>query len=70
MDEASLEILACSVSYFPEMKTIYKMLNELEEHLPKEANPILHSDQGFQYQNPGYQARLKNEYYLKHVTQK
>lgn len=59
LDEASLEILACSVSHSPEMKTIYKMLDELEKHLPKEANPILHSDQGFQYKNPGYQARLK-----------
>ena len=59
VDEASLEIFACSVSYSLEMKTIYKMLDELEEHLPKEANPILHSDQGFQYQNPGYQSRLK-----------
>ncbi|QNQ80689.1 IS3 family transposase [Lactobacillus sp. PV034] len=59
VDEASLEILACCTSYSPEMKTIYQMLDELEEKLPKDANPILHSDQGFQYQNAGYQARLK-----------
>lgn len=59
VDEASLEILACSTSYLPEMKTIHQMLDELEEKLPKDANPILHSDQGFQYQNADYQARLK-----------
>ncbi|QNQ81611.1 IS3 family transposase [Lactobacillus sp. PV012] len=59
VDEASLEILACAVSYSPEMKTIYRMLDELEVNLPKDARPILHSDQGFQYQNAGYQARLK-----------
>lgn len=59
VDEASLEILACSVSYSPEMKTIYEMLDELEQNLPKDSHPILHSDQGFQYQTPGYQARLK-----------
>lgn len=59
VDEASLEILACAVSYSPEMKTIYKMLDELETNLPKDARPILHSDQGFQYQHAGYQARLK-----------
>ena len=59
VDEASLEILACAVSYSPEMKTIYRMLDELKASLPKDARPILHSDQGFQYQNAGYQARLK-----------
>lgn len=54
VDEASLEILACAVSYSPKMKTIYRMLDELEVNLPKGARPILHSDQGFQYQNAGY----------------
>lgn len=29
VDEASLEILTCSVSYSPEMKTIYQMLDKL-----------------------------------------
>ena len=43
LDEASLEILACSVSHSPEMKTIYKMLDELEKHLPNEANPAFRS---------------------------
>lgn len=59
IDEASLEILACAASYSPEMITIYAMLDELEANLPSTARPILHSDQGFQYQNAGYQARLK-----------
>ncbi len=70
VDEASLEILACSVSHSPEMKTIYKMLDELEKHLPKEANPILHSDQEFQYQNPGYQARLKEMNIIQSMSRK
>lgn len=65
VDKASLEILACAVSYSPEMKTIYAMLDELAAKLPKGAHPILHSDQGFQYQTPGYQARLKEM----HITQ-
>lgn len=59
IDEASLEILACTASYSPEMKTIYTMLDELKTKLPQEAHPILHSDQGFQYQNVGYQERIK-----------
>lgn len=47
IDEASLEILACAVSYSPEMITIYDMLDELEANLPSPARPILHLDQGF-----------------------
>ena len=54
-----MEILACTASYSPEMKTIYTMLDELKTKLPQEAHPILHSDQGFQYQNVGYQERIK-----------
>jgi putative transposase len=65
VDEASLEILACAVSYSPEMQTIYAMLDELAGKLPSNAHPILHSDQGFQYQTPGYQTRLKQM----HITQ-
>lgn len=56
VDEASLEILACAVSYSPEMITIYDMLDELESNLPTNACPILHSDQDCQYQNAGCQA--------------
>ena len=59
IDEATLEILACLVSYSSEMKTIYAMLDELEDKLSKGAYPIMHSDQGFQYQTIGYQNRLK-----------
>ncbi len=58
IDEASLEILACQVSYSPNMRLVYDMLTELKQKLPETAQPILHSDQGFQYRNNGYQARL------------
>lgn len=70
VDEASLEILACSVSYSPEMKTIYQMLDELKENLPKDVKPILHSDQGFQYQNAGYQTRLKEMDIIQSMSRK
>lgn len=70
VDEASLEILACAVSYSPEMKTIYNMLDELTDNLPPGAAPILHSDQGFQYQNPGYQARLKKMNIIQSMSRK
>lgn len=46
------------------------MLDELKEHLPKEANSILHLDQGFQYQKPGYQARLKEMNIIQSMSRK
>lgn len=70
IDEASLEILACAVSYSPEMKTIYAMLDELESKLPKGARPIMHSDQGFQYQNIGYQNRLREMNIIQSMSRK
>ena len=59
IDKASLEILACQVSYSPNMKLVYDMLAELKHKLPKTAQPILHSDQGFQYRHSGYQTKLR-----------
>ena len=59
IDEASLEILACQVSYSPNMRLVYDMLAELKQKLPETAQPILHSDQGFQYRHYGYQTKLR-----------
>ena len=59
IDEASLEILACQVSYSPNMNLVYDMLAKLKQKLPETAQPILHSDQGFQYYDSGYQAKLR-----------
>ena len=58
MDEASLEILACTASYSPDMDLVLGMLDELETKLPAYSHPVIHSDQGSQYQSPTYQARL------------
>ena len=59
IDESSLEIQACQVSYSPNMRLVYDMLAELKQKLPETAQPILHSDQGFQYRHSGYQAKLR-----------
>lgn len=59
VDEASLEILACTASYSPDMELVLGMLDELETKLPAYSHPVIHSDQGSQYQSPTYQARLK-----------
>ena len=60
VDEASLEILACTASYSPDMDLVLGMLDELETKLPAYAHPVIHSDQGIQYQSKTYQARLKD----------
>ena len=58
-DEASREVLAFSVSSSPNKEMIQDTLNELKRHLLPGSRPILHSDQGWQYQIPSYVAQLK-----------
>ncbi len=41
IDESSLEIQACQVSYSPNMRLVYDMLAELKQKLPETAQPIL-----------------------------
>jgi putative transposase len=59
-DEASREVLAAIVSASPNKVMIQASLNELERHLKGGIKPILHSDQGWQYQMTDYQQRLKD----------
>ena len=54
------EILAYSYSTSPNLPMIKRMLNKLFEVLPNDTNPILHSDQGWQYQHSEIQKILKN----------
>lgn len=59
LDEASREIIAYSISEHPNRAMVRSMLNQLATVLPQGADPILHSDQGWQYQQTDYQNRLK-----------
>jgi putative transposase len=59
-DEASREVIAAIVSSSPNKALIQASLDELENHLKDGIKPILHSDQGWQYQLPDYQQRLKD----------
>ncbi|WP_461215724.1 IS3 family transposase [Lacticaseibacillus sp. GG6-2] len=58
-DEASREVVAAIVSSSPNKALIHATLDELQDHLKDGLKPILHSDQGWQYQMPDYQQRLK-----------
>ncbi len=59
-DEASREVLAAVVSASPNKALISATLDELQTHLKDELKPIMHSDQGWQYQMSDYQQRLKD----------
>ena len=59
MDLYNNEIMAYSVSLRPDLAQIREMLDGLNKKLPQGATPILHSDQGWQYQHAEYQRYLK-----------
>lgn len=58
MDMYNNEIVAWSVSRHPNMNQIDEMLDRLEVRITSEGS-MLHSDQGWQYQQLSYQKRLK-----------
>ncbi|WP_157660273.1 IS3 family transposase [Lactobacillus delbrueckii] len=70
VDEASLEILACTASYSPDMELVLGMQDELETKLPAYSHPVIHSDEGSQYQSPTYQARLKEMELVQSMSRK
>jgi putative transposase len=59
-DEASGEVVVAEVSASPGMQLIRDTLDGLASHINSESKPILHSDQGWQYQQKVYRQRLKN----------
>lgn len=58
LDMYNNEIISYSISFSPNFAQTKEMLNGLFERLPKDAKPILHSDQGWQYQMKEYQRLL------------
>ena len=69
-DEASREVIATIVSSSPNKALIQASLDELENHLKDGIKPILHSDQGWQYQMVDYQQRLKNMNIVQSMSRK
>lgn len=69
-DEASREVLAAIVSASPNKTLIKDTLDELAKHLPEGYKPILHSDQGWQYQISEYQTRLKKMGIIQSMSRK
>lgn len=65
MDLYNQEILAYSVSKSPNFYMIRDMMDQLIPQLTEDDQPILHSDQGWQYQQKMYQNILDEH----HITQ-
>ena len=59
IDMYNNEIISYSISLSPNFNQTREMLIRLIDKIPNEANPILHSDQGWQYQMKEYQRILK-----------
>lgn len=64
------EIVAYSISTSPNMNLVLDMLEKAFKKLPKGAHPIIHSDQGFHYQNREYQRRLKHRGCIQSMSRK
>ena len=63
MDLFNREIVSYSISLSPNLYQIREMLDGLFKKLPDNAKPLIHSDQGWQYQHAEYQ-RLLSEHNL------
>lgn len=70
LDMYNNEILSYSISLSPNFWQTREMLNGLFERLPKTAKPILHSDQGWQYQMKEYQRMLKEHNITQSMSRK
>lgn len=70
LDMFNNEILSYSVSKSPNFWQTKDMLKRLFERLPETARPILHSDQGWQYQMKEFQRLLKERNVIQSMSRK
>lgn len=70
LDMYNREILSYSISLSPSLYQTRDMLDKLFRVLPDSARPILHSDQGWQYQQKAYQRILKEHNVTQSMSRK
>jgi putative transposase len=70
MDLYNGEIVAFETSRRPLFKLVDDMLTKALDRLDESQKPILHSDQGWQYQTPAFQRRLKAHGLLQSMSRK
>jgi putative transposase len=61
MDLYNSEILGYTICERSDLRMVTEMLKNVFKKLPERTNAILHSDQGWHYQNPYYQKILKDK---------
>jgi len=64
------EVLSYAISLSPNFHQTREMLQGLFEKLPQKARPILHSDQGWQYQMKGFQRELQKHNITQSMSRK
>ena len=64
------EVISYSISTSPDFGQTKEILKGLFDKLPKGARPILHSDQGWQYQMREFQRQLKEHNILQSMSRK
>ena len=69
-DFASKEIVAHSISMFPNLAQQQEMLQVLMDAKPEGAKPILHSDMGWQYQHETYISMLAENGLIQSMSRK
>ena len=70
LDIYNNEIISYSISTSPNFNQTREMLNGLIHKLPANVQPILHSDQGWQYQIKEYQRMLKENNIIQSMSRK
>ena len=64
------EIISYAISERPVLAQVTDMLRKAFEVVPGEATPILHSDQGWQYQHKSYQTMLQERKWIQSMSRK
>ncbi|WP_115607035.1 IS3 family transposase [Actinobacillus ureae] len=69
-DLFSGEIIAHDLARSPNFEQVMRMLKQAVAKLPQDAKPILHSDQGWQYQMADYQDMLRKHHIRQSMSRK
>ena len=70
LDLHSSDIVSYTISDRPVLSMVMDMAKQALAVLPPEAKPILHSDQGWQYQHKHYQKLLKDHGIVQSMSRK
>ena len=70
LDLHNNEVISYSISLSPNFEQTREMLQGLFDKVPKGATPILHSDQGWQYQMKEFQRQLQDHNIIQSMSRK